>query len=618
MTAGKVFRTQARSGVAVGALALAAAVFVAALAGCASTVGVAGRLQGSAVAADRAIVNQAVADDLERSAQMAMKKMGIRGLAMTVVADDGSSWSAGFGSAGGGRAVTPETPFVVASVTKLFTAVAVMKLVEDGLVGLDEPIGKYVSEMAGRSYPGSRPPTVRDLLTHHGGIVSDTLKGNFYDGPEAGYTTAFMTHVPLIAEQALTEPPRMLAHYSNAGYVLLGALVARVSGEPYAEFVERTILRPLGMLDSGFLDPAARTALSAGFASGKEVLAPRVSGGPEGGLAASAVDLGRFISMILAGTGHWRGAPLEPVLSAATMGEMLSRQNVDIALDFDFEMGLGFRLMSLPGYPDVRLVWHDGGNLPFASTLVVAPEQGVGVAIVSNTDEKVPEDLAFEAIERVLRERNWAGPARAPGYQFGEMAGRPLEQNELAGTYMSEVGAVVVGGTPEAPEAGLFGMKLRVVGREQQSYGLQYRLLGLVPLRIADLERLRVVFREIDGRRVMAIYEGGKFRSVALEVESRPVPAAWQARYGHYVVANPDPVPFLLGADLGFDEKLGFMTISVTVAASPDPYVFPVLALDDETLVTAGLGRRMGERMRVEVREGREAIVWGGLALQRP
>lgn len=604
----------AKTGAALAAVAVA---FALALGGCSRTTSVVETLNGGAAGGSQAVVNRAAANDLTRSTQRAMKKEKIEGLAVAVVADDGSSWSAGFGSAGAGRAATPETPFFVASVTKLFTAVAVMRLVEDGLVDLDEPISAYVPEMAGRHYPGSRPPTVRELLTHHGGIASDILKGNLYDGPEAGYKEAFMKHIPVIADQPMTEPPQTLAHYSNLGYMLLGALVANVSGESYADYVRRRILEPMGMRDSGFLDPALSTTLSAGFSSGKEVPTPRMSGGPEGGLAASAADLGRFMSMILAGVADSRGASVEPVLSAATWREMMSPQNADVALDFDYEQGLGFHLMSLPGYPDVKIAWHDGGNFPFASTLAVAPDYGVGVAIVSNTGETVPQELAYEAIERVIRERNGAALAKVPGYQFGEMAGRPLEPGELAGVYPSEIGAIVVGGTPEAPEATLPGMKLRMVRREQQSYGLQARLLGFIPLPIAKLDRLRVVFREIDGRRVLAIYEYGKFRSVALAVEPRPVPAAWQARYGRYVAANPDAIPFFLGAELGFDEKLGFMTISVTVASSPDPFVFPLVARDETTLVTAGLGRRMGEIFRIHSYNGREAIIWAGLILQR-
>jgi CubicO group peptidase (beta-lactamase class C family) len=619
MITGFPSRRKQERGTAARVAALAAAVTAVALAlsACGSTPSTVESVGNVGAGGSPGVVSRAVADDLARSAQAAMKKNRIEGMAIAVVADDGSSWSAGFGSAGGGRSVTPATPFLLASVTKVFTAAAVMQLAEEGRVDLDKPIGTYVPEMAGRQYPGSRPPTVRDLLTHHGGVVSDVLKGNLYDGPQSGYTQAFMRSIPLIAELPMTEPPGTLAHYSNVGYLLLGALVADVSGLPYADFVRTRILEPLGMRDSGFLDPASSAALSAGFSSGRQVPTPRLAGGPEGGLAASAADLGRFMSMIIAGTGNPRGAVALPVLSAAGLREMLSQQNRGVALDFDYEMGLGFNLMRLPGRPDVRVAWKDGGSSPFASMLVVAPDDGVGAVVLSNSNETVPYELAFEAVERVIRERRGAAPTEPAGHRFAQMAGRPLQPDELAGVYASEIGAIVVGGTPGDLQATIPGARVWMVRREQESYGLQAKLLGLIPLSIPDLDRLRIVFREIDGRRVLAIYESGLFRSVALQVEPRPVSPAWQARLGHYVVADPDPTPFVLGADLGFDQRLGFMTISVTVATTPRPFVMPVLVQDDQTLVSAGLGRRMGEQFRVQSSDGREVILWGGLTLQR-
>jgi len=601
-------------------LALAVA-FALALGACSTNRNVVGRLSPSSVAsseATSAMVDERLARDLEVAVRRSMKKEGIEGLAIVVAARDGSSWSAGFGSAGRGRPVTPGTPFIVASVTKLFTAVAVMTLVEDGLVDLDDPIGVYVPEMAGARYPGSLPPTVRDILTHHGGLVSDLLKGNLYDGPASGFSEAFMVHMPVIASQPLTEPPRTLAHYSNVGYVLLGALVANVSGEPYADYVARRVLEPLGMSNSGFGDPASNESLSAGFASGKEVKLLRMSGLPEGGLAASATDLGRFLSMLLAGGSAGLSGPAgERVIGTSSPKEMMRRQNSDVALDFDFEMGLGFHLMTLPGYPDVRIAWHDGGTYPWASTFIVAPDYGAGVALLSNSDEKVPAELAYRAMAKVIERANGATLRRTGGYRFGEMAGRALDSEELPGTYASAIGAVVVGAEPGAPTLTMAGHTLSLVAREQDSYGLQARLLGFIPLPMAELARIRLVFREIGGHRVLAYYESGKFRSVALAVEPEPVPAVWAGRYGDYTAVNADPHPFFLGARLGFDDKLQFMTLTVHIAASPKPLVIPVKAVDDSTLVSAGLGRHMGETLRVQRENGEERIIWAGLKLKR-
>jgi hypothetical protein len=126
-----------------------------------------------------------------------------------------------------------------------------------------------------------------------------------------------------------------------------------------------------------------------------------------------------------------------------------------------------------------------------------------------------------------------------------------------------------------------------------------------------------VVFREIDGRRVLAYYEGGKFRSIALAIEPHLVPAVWESRYGAYTAVSPDTDPFFLSAELGFDPALGFMTFSVRVASIPEPFAIPLVATGESTLVTAGLGRHTGQTLRVEEADGEERIVWAGLVLRR-
>jgi CubicO group peptidase (beta-lactamase class C family) len=548
---------------------------------------------------------------LQRDTLRAMRKDRIRGLAVAV-ADAERSWTAGFGSAGAERPVTARTPMLLASLTKLFTGLAVMKLVEEGRVGLDAAIGTYVPAMAGVRFEGAPEPTVRDLLTHHGGLVSDLLAGTLYGGPSAGHREAFMALIPLIAAESPTEPPKRLAHYSNTGYELLGALVANVSGRPYVDYVQEEILGPLAMSDSGFLDPWTDQRLSRGFTAGREVSAPRMAGLPEGGLCASADDLGRFLQMLLR---EGRLPADGRVVRAPTLRAMMSRQNAAVDLDLDFEMGLAFHIMALPGYPGVRVAWHDGGTAPFASTLLVAADYGVGVALVSNTDEKVPAELAYEMLAKVIEAKTGGRLERSRGYRFGPMGGRPLEPDELPGVYASELGAIRVAGRPGKATLTMNGNTLYLVPREQQSYGVQARLFGVLPLPIADLARLRVAFREVGGGRVAGIYQSGKFRSVALAVEPADVPAAWEARFGGWSVVNPDPEPFVTGVRLGFDKGLGLMTLSVKVATIAGPLVFPVVARGDNALVTAGLGRHMGETLRVSRDQGGERMSWAGLVL---
>ncbi len=297
---------------------------------------------------------------------------------------------------------------------------------------------------------------------------------------------------------------------------------------------------------------------------------------------------------------------------------MLRRQNAGVALDLDYEMGLAFRLASLPGYPDIRVAWHDGGIAPFASVLLVAPDYGVGVALLSNTGERVPFELAYRALAKAVEARTGQRPRHnTPVHRFGDLPGRALEPAELRGVYMSEIGALAVGGRPGRATVTMGGKTLHLVPRDAESYGLQARIAGFLPLPIPELARIQVVFREIDGRRVVGIYESGMFRSVALAVEPQPVPAVWLARRGDWSVKDPDPQPFVHGVRLAFDEALGFLTLQVNVAMIPEPLVIPVLPRGDNALVSAGLGRHMGETLRVVNEAGVERLYWGGVVLER-
>ena len=286
-------------------------------------------------------------------------------------------------------------------------------------------------------------------------------------------------------------------------------------------------------------------------------------------------------------------------------------------LDLDFEMGLGFHIMSLPGYPAIRVAWHDGGTHPFASTLLVAPDHGVGVALLSNTDERVPHELAYRALARAVEARTGKRLRRSRTQHFGAMSGRPLEPAELPGIYASEIGALVVGGRPGRATVKMNGKTVHLVPREQGSFGLEARIAGLVPLPISELGRIRVVFREIDGARVVAIYESGKFRSVALAIRPEPVPDAWLERRGTWSVKDRGRRTFLLGAGLAFDKSLGLMMLQLRVASVPEPLVLPALPRGDSALVIAGLGRHMGETLRVVAEDGVERLRLAGVVLEK-
>ncbi len=255
--------------------------------------------------------------------------------------------------------------FWIASMTKPMTAVAVLMLQDEGRLSVEDPVEKYLPEFKGQwriaessddrrvLVRPARPITVRDLLTHTSGL-SDVA------APRPHSTLGEL--VMAYAQQPLKFPPGSKWEYSNAGINTLGRIVEVVSGQPYAEFLERRLFRPLGMSDTTFWPTPAqapRIAKSyqnqAGGAGLEETGIYFIQGGlsdrartayPAGGLFSTAADVARFYQMMLR-DGTWDGQRL---LSSAAVAQMTRTQTGDLKTGFvdGMSWGLGFQVVKEP------------------------------------------------------------------------------------------------------------------------------------------------------------------------------------------------------------------------------------------------------------------------------
>jgi CubicO group peptidase (beta-lactamase class C family) len=271
-----------------------------------------------------------------------------------------------------------DTIFAIASMTKPITCVAVMTLVEQGKLGLDDPVGKYLPELAElrvlgdaeddrdgavATVPAERPVTIRDLLSHtsgisYGGALGGALGGDPRQAKEYDRVRVMGPDVGTIAEQVRRLGQVPLAHQPGARWTyglshdVLGRVVEVVSGESFDRYLQAHILDPLDMRDTSFLVPESkRDRLATIYRDDAGTLAPlpknpgsktMFSGG--GGLFSTARDYARFAQMLLNG-GELDGAR---VLKAETIAEMTTNQigrNTALAL---FKYGLGFGLEVTP------------------------------------------------------------------------------------------------------------------------------------------------------------------------------------------------------------------------------------------------------------------------------
>jgi hypothetical protein len=183
--------------------------------------------------------------------------------AALVAKDDRALFQSAYGEASRPKHVPNrvDTKFNLGSLNKVFTKLAIAQLVEQGKVKLDDPIERYLPD-----YPKSVASrvTVRQLLDHRGGIGD--VFGDAYDRIDRSKLRRVSDWIPLFRDVPLAFEPGTQERYSNGGYVLLGAIVERVSGEDYFDYVRRHIYRPLGMNDTDHFPADGRTAnLAAGY-----------------------------------------------------------------------------------------------------------------------------------------------------------------------------------------------------------------------------------------------------------------------------------------------------------------------------------------------------------------
>src|SRR5215210_2648657 len=313
--------------------------------------------------------------------QKEMGELHIPGLTYGIVHDDKVVHLGSFGEAGpSGRAVTPQTPFILASVSKSFTALAIMQLSEEGKVDLNAPVKRYVPWFRVADKAASNRITVRNLLNHTSGLPEDTafkpmLSNDMSDD-------ALEERVRTLSDVHLSHHVGATFEYTDANYDVLGLIVQRVAGQSYESYVQKHIFAPLDM-SHPFTNQtdARRDGLATGhrswFSFPMRFDAPYSrTATPSSYLISSAQDMT-----------HYLIAQLNPGRYADT--SVLSPEGV-VAMhrpavkegDRDIFYGMGWeRRSTLSGVPVIQ---HDGTNSNFYADMVLEPEGRWGVVILAN------------------------------------------------------------------------------------------------------------------------------------------------------------------------------------------------------------------------------------------
>jgi CubicO group peptidase (beta-lactamase class C family) len=346
--------------------------------------GIASAMLGSAIAAADGGPDLAAIDRYVRSE---MDVQRIPGLALGIVHGDRILHVQGFGKADrSGPDVTPQTPFLIGSVTKSFTALAIMQLSEAGRVQLDAPVQRYLPWWRVADPDASTQVTVRHLLYQVSGLSKAT--GNAYATNGDTHDSALEDRVRALRDAKLTEPVGMTWQYSNANYWTLGMLVQAVSGQSYETYIQQHIFDPLQMRNSYTSQATAKQhglptehRYWYGFPVATDLPFDR-GGLGAAGLSSSALDMARYLGLYLNDDRHGATALVTPAGAAE-----LQRPGVPTGVE-GVSYAMGWDVSPLHGVPTVS---HDGSGFGSHANVVFVPDREWGVVVMENGENSPDE-----------------------------------------------------------------------------------------------------------------------------------------------------------------------------------------------------------------------------------
>jgi CubicO group peptidase (beta-lactamase class C family) len=356
---------------------------------------------------------------------------GLPGASLAVVHDQTLVWAAGFGWADveRRRRATAETLYRIASITKTFTATAILQLRDAGRLQLDDPLTRHLPWFSIASKHADAPPiTIRHLLTHTSGLPRE---GAFPYWMDFDFPTVERLREGLARQEGILATETQWK-YSNLALALAGDVVEAASGEPYARYVQRHILDPLGMKDTRVLapdpdDPRLARPYGRRLPDGSRGPAPHVDTrgiSAAANMTTSVMDLARF-AMLQLRDGPAGGAQ---ILRGSTLREM---QRVHwLEPEWQAGWGLGFRIQRVNG----KTSFGHGGSLPgYRTQLRIWPAEKLAVIAMTNADDG-------DSLTMVERTQQYVGPPIAKATEKTDTRAPDPAWQRYAGRYRSRWG----------------------------------------------------------------------------------------------------------------------------------------------------------------------------------
>jgi len=353
--------------------------------------------------------------EIDRAFRAFAERTPVPGLAWGVIVDGElvHSGAVGVRDVAAGAAAKEDSVFRIASMTKSFTALAILKLRDQGRLSLEDPVARHVPELAALAYPTRDSPvlTIRHLLSHSEGFPEDNPWGDRQLAiPDARMSAWIRGGIPF------SNAPGVAYEYSNYGFAILGQVVSRVSGSRNRDFIDREILKPLGMTVTRWEADGLGDRVAKGYGRDAEqwvLETPLADGsfGAMGGLYSSVPDLARYVSLFLsawpprddADTGPVRRSSLREMQQTARPYRASARR---APIDADLVLrsgGYAYGLAATQTCRFAHVVAHSGGLPGYGSQMRWLPEHGVGLVALANRTYSSPGRPIDESLEALAR-----------------------------------------------------------------------------------------------------------------------------------------------------------------------------------------------------------------------
>ncbi|TKH09873.1 beta-lactamase family protein [Bacillus wiedmannii] len=329
---------------------------------------------------------------LDKYIEKFIKEQNIPGASVAIVQNKDVFFTKTMGTTGESeKKVTSKTPFAIGSISKSLSALAIVKLIEDKKLKLEDPVQRYLPWFKLKDRQTSSTITIQHLLTHTSGI--STYEGLSLSDMQSKNSTALKANVMKLSNIKLTAPPGEKYQYSNANYIVLGALIEGVTNESYSSYMEKHIFQPLNMNGAA---ASKETAYEKGYLTGyqswfgiprKSVVSYDNAGAPYGYITANLEDMIQYIMF----------------LNRPDDVQFLKQENMDLYLSplykINSEKSYGFGLRTTNINESETMIWHSGSTPDARAEIFILNKSGWGGVILTNKNH-VLEETALSVLKK--------------------------------------------------------------------------------------------------------------------------------------------------------------------------------------------------------------------------